>query len=233
MISEKQLIRGFKHMWNSWFPMLNYETINYIINNSHKTNILTHWANKIDTDVPALFNDLIAEIAFNSFASDLLNRENGYSSKDIKNSDIEQAFLKMSLIRGSKFDYNLITQEMLKDAHILKERLLTLYKGATDIITLNPKLHGYGILSSCYADLIIGTSIIEIKSSKDFFRVEDFKQIFLYAFLSHQNKIIINDLTLLNPRRGEMISLNKIEFWKLFSINGYHQTIYNMEQDLR
>ena len=54
--------------------------------------------------------------------------------------------------------------------------------------------------------------MIEIKSSAYGFRIEDFRQLFLYQFLAIQNGITLDRLVLVNPRLGFAMTMPAVEY---------------------
>lgn len=233
MYSEKFLSQNMGYIWDKWLPNLNQHAISRLVKGETKFVSLQRWAEPLQTEVPAAYNDLIAEIAFNSFATTIKQVKPFSTKSQIKDSDIENAIQKMGIIRGGNFDKMKITPEMLSDSMILRNRLLSQLGTKNKSITVNPLLRGYGKLANSYADVIEGHNLIEIKTSKFPFRQKDFRQLFLYVFLALQARIKIDELTLMNPRRGEKISLTLEDFCLYFGQNTVSRVMQLLQQDLQ
>ena len=232
MFSEKHVIRKLKFYWSQWLPELSRDSFAEKLKCHSEKIVYSCWVDAMKTSTPPIFNDLIGEIAFNSFARSTLNTNSGLFAGKITHDDIVQAIQKMALIRGSEIDKNAITTAMVDDAAQISSRLLSFFKGAYQKVEINPRLRGYGRLASCYPDVIVGHRLIEVKSSKYRFRVEDFKQVFLYYFLASHNGRPINQLELVNPRRGESIVMTVDGFCVVFAQASRLRTIGRLGADL-
>ena len=233
MLSEKYLSQNFGYLWKSWLPGLSQSSVTNLLHETSDLAEIAIWEKPISTNVPSQLNDLIAEISFNSFSTSIEKEKPININLPIIQKDIVHAIEKMRLIRGGSFDKKAITQEMLADCIKIRNRLLTQFDKDFDEIRLNPLLRGFGKLASCHADIIYKSNLIEVKSSKYPFRLKDFRQIFLYVFLCIENKIQIEKMILINPRRGEKITFTVEDFCWFFAQNSVSKTMHIMKQALR
>ena len=233
MLSEKYLSQNFGYLWKSWLPGLSQSSLINLLDKTSDFAEVALWEKPMSTNVPSQLNDLIAEISFNSFSTSIEKGKPININLPIIHEDIVHAIEKMRLIRGGSFDKNEITQEMLADCIKIRNRLLTQFDKNFNEIRLNPLLRGFGKLASCHADIIYKSNLIEVKSSKYPFRLKDFRQIFLYAFLCIENKIRIEKIILINPRRGEKITFTVEDFCWYFAQNSVSKAMQIMKQALR
>lgn len=233
MFSEKYVVRKLKSYWSQWLPKLSKASLPSTLKCHPNQLVQSTWAEAMKTSTPAQYNDLIAEISFHSFARAIQKTKNDLKTSQINREDIDQAIEKMALIRGKKFDINDVTVAMKDDAFVIKERLFHTFSDYYADIHIHPRLKGYGRLASCYPDIFIVDRLIEVKSSKYRFRVEDYKQVFLYAFLAHQNGIKTNHLELLNPRRGEKVTMEIDNFCMIFGQSNRSQVFDRIANDLK
>ena len=233
MFSEKHLIRRLNSYWERWLPGLSKTTLSKQLARHADLITQSSWMEVMRATTPSIYNDLIAEISFHSFARDLQTDKAVITATTISPADLHHAIDKMALIRGGKFNKDNITTAMIDDAFEVKSRLLQFFEHDVNDINLHPRLRGYGRLSSCHPDILILDRLIEVKSSKYPFRVEDFRQVFLYAFLAHQNSKKINQLELLNPRRGEHIVIKTDIFCKVFGHSSHGKIMDRIAKDLK
>lgn len=233
MYSEKYLSQNMGYIWDKWLPNLNQHSISCLLQGKTNFASFERWAAPLQTEVPAAFNDLIAEIAFNSFATTMKEVKPFSKKSQIIDSDIDNAIQKMGIIRGDNFDKMKLTPEMLADSMVLRNRLVSQLGTKNKSITVNPLLRGYGKLTNSYADVIDGQNLVEIKISKFPFRQKDFRQLFLYAFLAWQARIKIEELTLVNPRRGEKVALTLEDFCLYFGQDTISRIMQRVQQDLK
>lgn len=232
MFSEKYVIRKLQFYWSQWLPELNRHSLSGKLKSHNKQIIQSFWADAIITNTPPIFNDLIGEMAFNGFARSIHSIKTERPVGKIIHEDVVQAIKKMALIRGSEIDQNAVTTAMLDDASQINSRMLDFFGDVYQDVEVNPRLRGFGRLASCYPDVIVDHRLIEIKSSRYRFKVEDFKQIFVYYFLAVHNGRAINQLELVNPRRGESIVMSVDDFCMIFAKESCSRTISRLEADL-
>ena len=112
--------------------------------------------------------------------------------------------------RVYKNDENGLTNKM--DDHEMEEVIhlsMSLYTFLKNIfdkkeIKFYPQFHGCGFVDTCYGDIIIEDTLIEVKTVDRNFRINDFKQLILYCSLnSVYGKFNIQRICLINPRKGK------------------------------
>lgn len=232
MFSEKYVIRKLNFYWSGWLPELNRLSLSGKLESHSKQIVQSRWADAMITSTPPIFNDLIGEMAFNGFARSVHNTKFKPLAGKITDEDIVQAIQKMAVIRGSEIDKNAVTTAMLDDASQINSRLLDFFRDVYKEVEINPRLRGFGRLASCYPDVIVDHRLIELKSSRYRFKIEDFKQVFLYYFLAVHNGRAINQLELVNPRRGESIVMSADDFCMVFAKESRSSTMRRIEADL-
>ena len=83
------------------------------------------------------------------------------------------------------------------------EKFVSNLKLKEDRVAVSPFFSGCGLLSGCYGDLLIGTTLIEIKGGDRSFRATDIRQLLTYCALNSLSKqYTIDAVGCLNPRKG-------------------------------
>ena len=73
MYSEKYISKEFGYFWRICLPGLTTNAIAALKEGELSVASISNWEEQLQTSVPSKFNDLIAELAFNSFASCVLS----------------------------------------------------------------------------------------------------------------------------------------------------------------
>ncbi|MET3650801.1 hypothetical protein [Dyella japonica] len=74
--------------------------------------------------------------------------------------------------------------------------------GGSEVV-FEPPFRGCGSISSCVGDLIVGSTLVEIKAGDRGFRAVDLRQLFTYAALARSaGAPLVSGVCLLNPRWG-------------------------------
>lgn len=109
------------------------------------------------------------------------------------------------------------TEEEIADICEQHQRMISIFTQDvdTDHIVARPAFSGCGIVDSCVGDVLISTTLYEVKAGDRSFRSIDIRQLLTYTALNHvsrQHKI--NSVGLFNPRVGicATIDLNKLCF---------------------
>lgn len=210
MITERQFLRGYNSFWREYFPDLEAFTQSLRIKDVNHPAI-TRWIKPFSGSVPPQWNDIVAEIAFNTFTRAI--REGGVGTR-LTEHDIESAIVKMGMIRGEPLQRSQITPAIGNDARYIASRLVSFFDSKCNI-HVHPFLPGFGILSSLHPDVIADKTVFEIKSSRNAIKHEDLKQVLTYYLLGLLNGWSINSLCLVNPRRGTFLTLEtlKLSSW--------------------
>ncbi len=107
-------------------------------------------------------------------------------------------------------DLNPLDGTEVEESKLIAEKLFNyfFYYEKGEIITISPHFSGCGFVSDCYGDVLVGTTLYEVKSGERDFRISDLKQILIYLTLNYSShKNIINQVGLVNPRLGNYIVL--------------------------
>ena len=220
MVSEKYIAKLDENLWESCAPILTKKNKNIFKSILIKYTKRKKFENLFISRSPPYFNDLVAEISFAHCAKYFSNK---YYPKD---SIIQKSVERINILSGKNIKLERITCNELKDSINLSKRLkkfLFSIKGYKS--KFHPRLSGYGYLNSCHPDIIVNTQLIEVKSSNYAFRLEDYRQIFLYFFLAIKNNISIKTLILVNPRIGEALIMNGFEYFELMTQMNHSKAI--------
>lgn len=94
----------------------------------------------------------------------------------------------------------------IEEAQMMATRLKTKY-GKQDLV-FSPSFLGCGVLSACQADILKGSTLIEVKSGHRSFRSPDFRQILTYAALNHSApRYSIDSISLYNARLDRVVDM--------------------------
>jgi hypothetical protein len=114
-----------------------------------------------------------------------------------------QAIAKLA---GWDGDYRqILSQHERDEVQELSSRLLwkanNCYAGEN--VLSKPRFAGCGIINACVGDILLGKTLLEIKSGERFIRSIDLRQIIVYLSLNNQSKEhYIDYVGILNPRVG-------------------------------
>lgn len=202
MISERQFARGFVRFWARTLPGLTEQRFQHDLVHGEGPFKVVQWSPRMRALAPARFNDLVSEMAFSAFErwgdSSSVFHEHGH----ITEADVERALDIMSIIRGERLDQSLVTDGMRTDAECLSHRLIQFILSSPKPVRIHPRLRGVGKLASVHADVLAGSTLIEVKASNRVFRYADVKQVLIYAFLAIENDVEVSAVQLVNPRLG-------------------------------
>lgn len=227
MVSEKNIAKLDESLWETCAPILTKKN-----KNSFKSIIINHakrkkFANLFISRSPAYYNDLVAEISFAHCAKNFTN------TPYLLDSIVQRSIERINILSGKQIMAEQLSCNELKDAIDLSKRLKNfLISIGGDKSKFHPHLFGYGYLNSCYPDIIVKKILIEVKSSNYAYRLQDYRQIFLYFFLAIKNNLSINTLMLVNPRFGETLIINGFEYLELMTQMSYSKAIDKLSRFL-
>jgi hypothetical protein len=103
-----------------------------------------------------------------------------------------------------------IAPEVMSDAEIMEAkywarslRFFALHTCPQQPILMQPNFHGCGIVDPCEGDLLIGTTLWELKNVERDFRLADIKQLLTYSALNQASQqYVIESVGLVNARQG-------------------------------
>ncbi len=227
MVSEKYIAKLDESLWETCVPILTKKNKFFF-----KSIIIDHSKRKkfanffISRSLP-YFNDIVAEISFNHCAKNFNNTT--YLSDSI----IQRSIETINILSGKKIKAEQLSCNELKDALNLSKTLKKfLFSIGGHNSKFHPRLLGYGYLNSCHPDIIVKKILIEVKSSNYAYRLEDYRQIFLYYFLAIKNNLPIKTLILVNPRFGEALIINGFEYLELMTQMTYSKAINKLSRFL-
>jgi hypothetical protein len=211
MISEKEFGSGFSAFWAECTPFM---TPHLIAELNLNARVLTDDGGRplkpmIDKEGEGKSNDLIAEAAFELWAKsvsagkDVLSlAEDGKLLDDIKANSIAR-------LMGLRAYWHSIGGQFPKtgmhksiELAIRLERFFTEGRKGNAIL-IQPRFKGCGLLNSCYGDVLIGSTLYEVKTVERNLRSTDIRQALIYSALNYfSQQYDIQCLSIVNPRRG-------------------------------
>jgi len=106
----------------------------------------------------------------------------------------------------------------IQEQYIRMMRILA-FGSLADKIVPEPKFPGCGIVDTCTGDVLVATTLFEIKAGDRFFLSIDVRQLMTYATLNHISKTFeISRVGLFNPRVGIRTEIDLDEL--CFEISG-------------
>ena len=228
MASEKYIARFDEQLWSRHVPMLAVANKNEFWVTLKTLASDYRFAGKMKARVQPGFNDLVAEISFAHSA-----RSWGITTQSLKGSLLQSAVERINLISGKQLNVADISISILRDSIRLSHRLNEFLGqiSATDVV-YHPRLKGYGFLNSCSPDILSVDTLIEVKTSAYGFRIEDFRQLFLYQFLATKNGITLNHLVLVNPRLGFAVTMPAVEYLERVTRKTYQRGLSEVAEYL-
>ena len=205
MLSERQVARGLRPWWARWAPGLGHSYLGLIDNGGSTSNQISRWAPVIRSKLPARDADLISETAFGLFADAFRTGTRVDAiSPESRRAVAHFATGRIMLLRGSGRDLSgVMSPNHLLESEELATRLLDWARVREHPVEIQPKLPGVGIVDACHPDMIAGPDLIEVKMASSLFRLDDIRQVLVYAALVWRGTDrVIETITLTNPRLG-------------------------------
>lgn len=219
MISEITFSKKFTSFWNQTLP--NANNFVRIVNLGLKDVIEDPFPEPRRPNNTALVN-VISNRLFESFVSKKIKLGSINDPKFILSNEYNELYGESTdylsrFAYGSNLSLPLTIDEMKESVGIFNV-MYRKYGQYTNNIQLAPKFIGCGFINNSVGDMIIGETLIEIKSGQRHFSVVDFRQIITYCALnfSSGSKRKITGIEIFNPRMG--IS--------------YSTSVYNLCRDL-
>lgn len=205
MLSERQLSRGFRNWWQRWTPGLNPSWLARMLSETEHTHLVVHWADPLPSELPAHDADLVAETAFGLFEQAI---HSGCKVQDLSAETrvlaMQSATHRIMLLRGTgRSLHGHMGASHLHEAIQLASRLQVQLMKRGQPIEVQPRLTGLGIVNACHPDAIAGADLIEVKMSRNLFRLDDIRQVLIYmALIWRGTDRKMETITLTNPRLG-------------------------------
>lgn len=153
-------------------------------------------------------NALISELSFRLF-SESINKKislEEFSKKKIEiNQLAEEVRSYISRLERSENDILGMELEEVNEAFALAKNLTDFarFTHPHQIVTTSPKFDGCGIIDQCEGDLLISSTLYEIKNVERDFRIADIRQLLTYCALNFASKKVkIDTIGLVNARSG-------------------------------
>lgn len=163
------------------------------------------WATPLHSKLAPRDADLIAETAFGLFAIALRdNRTIDSLPQETRRLIVQAATHRIMLLRGTGHDLTgVMTDAHLVESEALAVRLLDWAFAREHPLQIQPRLQGIGLVDACHPDIIAGPELIEVKMARSPFRLDDLRQVLIYAALILRGTDRpLHTVTLTNPRLG-------------------------------
>ena len=215
MITEKKLVSGFSSLWETLMPMgeAAVRRINLIKNKDDE-----RIASVVQPDRRAIVNEVGFRLLCKSIVDERL------IDLDYDDCVDSVCLVVMEYMRYLKGNEDTIvpldTVEKGEAVEIAKRLFWSLhYRERDKPFVAFPSFKGCGVLRNCVGDVQADDTLYEVKSGDRMFRQGDIRQLIIYCALnyaSHEN--VINNVGLINPRRGFFCKINLNEL--VYSISG-------------
>lgn len=152
-------------------------------------------------------NSRISELSFRIFDASVKTGIDLWSAPDGDPTVAELANDVVGYI--SRIDHN-IAADVMSDAEIAGAknwarslRFFTMHMCPQQSITMQPTFDGCGIVDRCEGDMLIGTTLWELKNVERDFRLADLKQLLTYCALNYASQqYLIESVGVVNARQG-------------------------------
>lgn len=210
MISEKQFASGFPCFWTERLPFLTPQVVTEMnirrrVLKDAEGEPLEPFSRRGDNSQ----NDFIAEAAFELFVVAVRQNVTVLSLAKDRNLLTEVANNSIARLLGLREYWRSIGQRFPKttseESVALATRIEDYFakEAGPEKIFIQPRFKGCGILDSCYGDVLVGTSLYELKIVDRSLRSTDLRQLLIYAALNQRSQQYrINTVVVVNPRRG-------------------------------
>jgi len=208
MISEKTFASEFSGFWAETLPFLTPQAIAELnISGTAMGDGRHQWMKPLTCSGDNSNNDVIAETAFGLFAEALKAEEPVVElCKDVAliHRIEESARGRVFGLRRGAVERPQSVYPNTSEAIHLANRLETYFEDfPLELIVIQPRFKGCGILDSCYGDILAKKSLCELKMVDRNLRSADIRQVLAYCALNYRSsQYEINTVTILNPRRG-------------------------------
>ncbi|MCH1919951.1 hypothetical protein L9G15_10945 [Shewanella sp. A3A] len=205
MITVTQLSRNYPSIWKKTFPFLNRLVRKC---NLQKETFEDSIYSKSEPNRRALINETGFQL-YKKMVEGKVNKVGGLIFEDVSKVT-ESALFYIKNLDFDPEDLNPLDGTEVEESKLIAEKLFNyfFYYEKGEIITISPHFSGCGFVSDCYGDVLVGTTLYEVKSGERDFRISDLKQILIYLTLNYSShKNIINQVGLVNPRLGNYIVL--------------------------
>lgn len=189
MISESVFSKGYSTFWSEVTPWLNNFT--QLVNKRYLSKVFTELSDLEDSK----FRSINGILAFNFYKKWVEGKKPTISET------LEQSRPEITRFSRNSFNEYELSDLNTQIVENLAQRLR--YTFDEDLV-FNPRFQGCGILGNCEADIISGTSLIEVKTGDRLIAPSDIRQLLVYVGLNEiaGGAHVINDVQYFNPRKG-------------------------------
>jgi hypothetical protein len=166
---------------------------------------VVRWATALHSELSPRDADLIAETAFGLFANAFQAQRTIESlPEETRTAIVQTATHRIMLLRGSGRDLTgVMSMAHLLESEALAVRLLDWARARKHPPEIQPRLPGLGLVDACHPDIVAGPELIEVKMASSPFRLDDIRQVLIYAALIWRGTDRpLETVTLTNPRLG-------------------------------
>lgn len=198
MITEKRLVLSHSAFWHHTVPMMS----GYV----RTANLNSVALNQMPPLQAASAGErgTINESGFRIFAA---AHEHGVSVNELEKNDVEHALTAASQFinrfrQSGDAPPEPLGENSIAEAIEVASRLQMFFQDEPDAV-VQPEFPGCGVIDTCNADVLCGSTLYEIKAGNSPFKGHDFRQLLVYAALNFASKMFdIDSICLVNPRRG-------------------------------
>ena len=152
---------------------------------------------------------VVAEYAFSIFYEHWADREN-VKAADQKSKEAwiqMERRLKPFLGKGISLE-NPLNEDEENEVFKLSRRLQRFFAGPLYPTEVRPVLPGCGFVDASEADVLVASTLFEVKTVNRSFRSVDVRQLIAYAALNHSSRQLeIEEIGLINPRMGVVFQM--------------------------
>lgn len=195
MISEHKLASAYSSFWRITLPFSDAFT--------RRMNLATKpFAQHYELNVTSERVALVSEMSFRFLGRALS------APADIDRASIEDAAQEAWLYISRFPDSGTLSvpnETEVREALNLSARLREFFKadGAGEPLIVSPLFHGCGLVDDCAGDMLVGTTLYEIKNVDRNFRIVDVRQLLVYCALNAEKpRYTIDSIGLVNGRSG-------------------------------
>lgn len=206
MITASQFTTAHSSFWEQCFPAL--EGYVRLVNSG----AYERYFEELPWDVESGRSSLISELAF------CLARSGEVDSSSAQTNAAIEARKRLSQLPGVSLSDDAISESETAAAVELANRILIILRilrRQGGGLIFDPEFPGCGILRKSYGDILIGDTLIEVKSIDRGFRSTDFRQLMTYVLQdTSAGSSRISRVCLANPRKGilHFASLDQLVF---------------------
>jgi hypothetical protein len=213
VISERKLVSSHSSFWRNAMPMADA-----FVRQMNRT--LTRVVPPCNSAFKGIRNSLISELSFRLY-SHVCNDQISFSellgdSKTVGDMENEVCRYISRLERSEVTLPSMNFAEINEAVSLAKNlKILMTYANPGKSVLTRPNFIGCGIVDDCEGDMIVGTTLYELKNVERDFRLADIRQLLTYCSLNHASgQKDIDTVGLINARSGltYKINVNRLSF---------------------